>query len=83
MTIAQLAKVELHLHLEGAAPPEFIRQLAHEKKLISAVSSPRMAAMFLVISPSFWRSMRRRRRCCKALKAFAGCDCGGVGGMCR
>ena len=39
MTIAQLAKVELHLHLEGAAPPEFIRQLAHEKKLISAVFS--------------------------------------------
>ena len=72
MTIAQLAEVELHLHLEGAAPPEFIRQLAHEKKLILAVSSPSTAAMFLVISSSFWRSMRRRRRCCKVLKTFTG-----------
>lgn len=26
-----LPKVELHLHLEGAAPPEFIRQMASEK----------------------------------------------------
>jgi adenosine deaminase len=26
-------KVELHLHHEGAAPPAFIRQLAHEKKV--------------------------------------------------
>ena len=25
-------KVELHLHLEGAAPPTLIRQIAHEKK---------------------------------------------------
>ena len=26
-------KIELHLHLEGAAPPEFIRQLASEKSV--------------------------------------------------
>ncbi|WGH78162.1 adenosine deaminase [Jannaschia ovalis] len=28
-----LPKLELHLHLEGAAPPEFVRRLAGEKKL--------------------------------------------------
>ena len=27
-----MPKVELHLHLEGAAPPALIRQIAHEKK---------------------------------------------------
>ena len=31
MTIRDLPKVELHLHLEGAAPPAFIRGLAKEK----------------------------------------------------
>ncbi len=29
----EIAKTELHLHLEGAAPPAFIRQLASEKKI--------------------------------------------------
>ncbi len=31
--MAMLPKVELHLHLEGAAPPAFIRGLAKEKRL--------------------------------------------------
>lgn len=30
---ASLAKIELHLHLEGGAPPDFIRALAQEKKV--------------------------------------------------
>lgn len=33
MSITSLPKVELHLHLEGAAPPSFIRGLAQEKSI--------------------------------------------------
>ncbi len=33
MTFKTLPKVELHLHLEGAAPPAFIRDLAREKNI--------------------------------------------------
>lgn len=33
MSLAALPKVELHLHLEGAAPPAFIRGLAREKHI--------------------------------------------------
>lgn len=33
MTLNEMKKIELHLHLEGAAPPEFIRRLAQEKKV--------------------------------------------------
>ncbi len=40
MTAKDLPKVELHLHLEGAAPPAFIRGLAREKKIdISGIFS--------------------------------------------
>ena len=33
MTLNDVSKIELHLHLEGAAPPEFIRRLAKEKRV--------------------------------------------------
>lgn len=41
MSVADLPKVELHLHHEGAAPPAFIRQLAHEKRIdLSGIFAP-------------------------------------------
>ncbi len=41
MTLATLPKVELHLHLEGAAPPAFIKGLAQEKKMdLSGLFAP-------------------------------------------
>ncbi len=33
MTFQTMPKVELHTHLEGCAPPAFIKQLAHEKQI--------------------------------------------------
>jgi len=33
MSVADLPKVELHIHHEGAAPPEFIRRLGQEKSV--------------------------------------------------
>lgn len=39
--IARLPKTELHLHFEGAAPPDFIRGLASEKKVdLSEIFNP-------------------------------------------
>ncbi len=41
MNVADLPKIELHLHHEGAAPPAFIRQLAHEKQVdLSGIFKP-------------------------------------------
>lgn len=41
MSLAHLPKVELHLHLEGAAPPAFVRGLAAEKHMdISGIFGP-------------------------------------------
>lgn len=41
MSVVDLPKIELHLHHEGAAPPGFIRQLAHEKKVdLSRIFTP-------------------------------------------
>nr|WP_319247489.1 adenosine deaminase [uncultured Celeribacter sp.] len=33
MSVTDLPKIELHMHLEGAAPPAFVRGLAAEKKI--------------------------------------------------
>ena len=33
MSVADCQKIELHLHLEGAAPAHFIRRLADEKNI--------------------------------------------------
>ncbi|SFP76222.1 adenosine deaminase [Tranquillimonas alkanivorans] len=42
MSVTTLPKVELHLHIEGAAPPSFIRGLAAEKKIdISGIFNER------------------------------------------
>jgi adenosine deaminase len=41
VTLAELPKIELHLHLEGAAPPDFVRLLAAEKHLdLSGIFRP-------------------------------------------
>ncbi|RVT82690.1 adenosine deaminase [Rhodobacteraceae bacterium CCMM004] len=41
MSLAALPKVELHLHLEGAAPADFVRGLAREKSVdLSGIFAP-------------------------------------------
>ncbi|WP_226549202.1 adenosine deaminase [Celeribacter naphthalenivorans] len=51
MSITDMPKIELHMHLEGAAPPAFIRGLAAEKKVdLSGVFDERGAYKY----KDFW-----------------------------
>lgn len=55
MSTRDLPKVELHLHLEGAAPPAFIRGLAAEKKIdISGIFDEKGAYAF----KDFWHFLK-------------------------
>ena len=55
MSLAALPKVELHLHLEGAAPPAFIRGLAAEKSVdLSGIFDERGAYKY----KDFWDFLR-------------------------
>ena len=55
MSLAALPKVELHLHLEGAAPPAFIRGLAAEKSTdLSGIFDERGAYKY----KDFWDFLR-------------------------
>jgi adenosine deaminase len=58
-------KVELHLHLEGAAPPAFIRQLAHEKKVdISGIFDDKGQYVYT----DFWHFLKVYEAACTVLK---------------
>ncbi|QMU57273.1 MAG: adenosine deaminase [Boseongicola sp.] len=55
MSFSSLPKVELHLHLEGAAPPAFIRGLASEKSVdLSGIFDERGAYKY----KDFWDFLR-------------------------
>lgn len=55
MSLKRLPKVELHLHLEGAAPPAFIRDLAKQKNMdISGVFNERGGYAF----KDFWHFLK-------------------------
>lgn len=50
MTVSDMPKIELHMHLEGAAPPAFIRGLAAEKVDLSGIFDERGAYKY----KDFW-----------------------------
>ncbi len=65
MTINDLPKVELHLHLEGGAPPGFIRGLAKEKKLdISGIFNDDGSYRFT----DFWNFLKVYEAACTPLQ---------------
>lgn len=66
MTIKALPKVELHLHLEGAAPPAFIRGLAKEKKIdISGIFNENGSYKFT----DFWNFLKVYEAACTTLQS--------------
>lgn len=61
-----LPKVELHLHLEGGAPPAFIRGLAREKKLdISGIFNEDGSYRFT----DFWNFLKVYEAACTTLQS--------------
>lgn len=63
MSVSDLPKIELHMHLEGAAPPAFIRGLAAEKRPIFRGFLVKKVPINTKTSGIFSKSMRRRHRC--------------------
>ena len=65
MTLATLPKIELHLHLEGAAPPAFIRGLAKQKHMdLSGIFTPEGAYHFT----DFWDFLKVYEAATETLK---------------
>jgi adenosine deaminase len=66
MTFSTLPKIELHLHLEGAAPPRFIAALAKEKHLdISGIFGPNGDYSYR----DFWHFIDVYHTACTALQS--------------
>jgi adenosine deaminase len=64
VTINSLPKVELHLHLEGGAPPAFIKGLAKEKKIdISGIFNEDGSYRFT----DFWNFLKVYEAACTTL----------------
>jgi adenosine deaminase len=64
--VKDLPKVELHLHLEGAAPPAFIRGLAKEKSVdISGIFDEQGAYRF----KDFWEFLKVYEAACTVLQS--------------
>jgi adenosine deaminase len=64
--VKKLPKIELHLHLEGGAPPAFIRGLAREKKLdISGIFNEDGSYRFT----DFWNFLKVYEAACTTLQS--------------
>lgn len=64
LSVQDLPKVELHLHLEGAAPPAFIRGLAREKRIdISGIFNEDGSYRFT----DFWNFLKVYEAACTTL----------------